>query len=111
MLQSDFNIMEADNGRKALEIMREPENRIALVLLDIVMPVMNGYDVLEEARNDPDLRQMPIVVLTGAETSENEIMALEYGATDYLKKPYNPSIMKIKIANIIKQSEMLKKQA
>lgn len=111
MLQGDFNILEADNGRKALELMRRKDKDVALVLLDIVMPVMNGYDVLEEARNDPDLLAMPIVVLTGAETSENEIMALEYGATDFLKKPYNPDIMRIKVANIIRQNERLKKQA
>ena len=108
MLSKEYRIEEAANGREAINLLHTSSPHADLVLLDIVMPVMNGYDFLEETRNDPAFQTMPILVLTGSETYENEIMALEYGANDYLKKPYNPLILNLKVANLLKMYSLTK---
>ncbi len=106
ILAKKYRIEEADNGRTAVEMLRNPENKVDIVLLDIVMPVMNGYEVLEEVRSFKSISTLPIIVLTSSETYENEIMALECGANDYLKKPYNPTIMNLKISNLLQMKDL-----
>ena len=73
MSRCKFNAVEAENGRIALEEMRKPENNIDLVLLDLEIPEMNGYEVLAEIKNDPKLREIPVVVLITTSTSNDEL--------------------------------------
>lgn len=66
-----FNTVEAENGRIALDEMRKPENDFDLVLLDLMMPEMNGYDVLEAMKNDPKLSEIPVVVMSATDSQES----------------------------------------
>ena len=77
-------VVEAKNGADAIEYIRS-RNDIDLILLDIIMPVMNGLEMLKVVRADENIEQMPIIILTTDETKKTE--ALELGANDFLMKP------------------------
>ena len=82
----------AQNGREALEILRQ--RRVDLVLLDIEMPEMNGYQVLEALAADPRLRDVPVVMMSSVEEVDSVARCIEMGAEDYLFKPVNPVLLK-----------------
>lgn len=76
-----------DNGEKAIEYMKKGENLPLLILLDVKMPMKNGFEVLEELKSDKKLKKIPVVMLTTTSTSEDISRALELGANDYIVKP------------------------
>ena len=82
-----FNTVEAENGRIALDEMRKPENDFDLVLLDLMMPEMNGYEVLAEMKDDPKLSEIPVVVMSATDSQDSVSQCLQLGALDYLVKP------------------------
>ena len=77
-------VIEAKNGSDAIDVLKSRDD-IDLILLDIIMPVMNGIEVLKVVRADESLRQLPIIVLTTDETKKSE--ALDHGANGFLTKP------------------------
>ncbi len=90
--------VEADNGRSALERLRdEDQPDIDVVLLDILMPEMDGYETLAEIKADPALRSVPVIVISGVEELESAVRCIEMGAADYLTKPFNPAILGARI--------------
>ena len=88
VLEGSFELLYAADGEEALEIMRENSERLALVLLDLLMPRMDGREVLSAMRDDPTLVTIPVIVLTADQNAEVE--CLEIGAMDFLPKPYPP---------------------
>lgn len=82
-----FNTVEAENGRIALEEMRKLTNDFDLVLLDLMMPEMNGYEVLAAMKDDPKLREIPVVVMSATDSQDSVSQCLQLGALDYLVKP------------------------
>src|ERR1700758_5872808 len=95
------NIVTAENGREALEKMRK--RPVDLVLLDIMMPELDGYGVLEELRTDPALRDVPVVMISAIEDINSVVRCIELGATDYLTKPFNPVLLKARVDSCIEQ--------
>ena len=91
-------VIEAKNGADAIGELKGRDD-IDLVLLDIIMPIMNGIEVLKVVRADDNLRQLPIIVLTTDETKKSE--ALEFGANGFLMKPIRNSDLMTKIATVI----------
>src|SRR6516164_5307841 len=91
------NIVTAENGREALEKMRQ--GPVDLVLLDIMMPELDGYGVLEELRTDTALRDIPVVMISAIEDINSVVRCIELGATDYLTKPFNPVLLKARVDN------------
>ena len=88
-------ITQVENGRAALEILRcEPFD---LLLLDIEMPVMDGFSVLEEMKADVDLQDLPVIVTSSVEGLNNIVRCIGLGAEDYLPKPLNPVLLKARI--------------
>lgn len=102
ILADTYEVLEAENGQKALEIAEAEAQNIVAVLLDIVMPIMNGYEFLKERNKNKTIASVPVIVLSQAENREAEIKALECGASDFLKKPYEPIIIKRRIENLVK---------
>ena len=86
ILESDYEIIYAENGEDALAQMRANKDMISLVLLDILMPVMSGLEALKAAKADPELAHIPIIVTTAERDAEVE--SLKLGATDFIPKPY-----------------------
>ncbi len=91
-------VIEASNGSDAIGILKSRDD-IDLILLDIVMPVMNGIEMLKVVRADENLKQLPIIVLTTDETKKGE--ALEFGANGFLMKPIRADELKAKINTVI----------
>jgi class 3 adenylate cyclase len=90
------DVTTASNGREALERMRE--QKFDLVLLDIMMPEMDGYQVLEEMKVDTELRDIPVIIVSAVEELDSVVRCIELGAADYLTKPFNPTLLKARIA-------------
>lgn len=97
VLKDEYDIRVASNGLEALQMVKEqmPD----LILLDIIMPEMDGYAVCAELQGNPKTRDIPILFLTALEGDQNEAYGLELGAMDYIRKPFNVPIVKTKIRN------------
>ena len=87
--QQGFDVLEASNGRSALELLRE--ERPHVVVLDLMMPGMNGYEVLDAIRGDEELRETPILVLTAKSLQADRERTAQMGASAFLTKPFLPS--------------------
>ncbi|UCD68911.1 MAG: response regulator [Betaproteobacteria bacterium] len=88
-------VTQADNGKAALEMLRR--EAFDLLLLDIEMPVMDGFGVLEQMKTDADLQDLPVIVTSSVEGVENIVRCIGLGAEDYLPKPLNPVLLKARI--------------
>ncbi len=97
VLRDEYDLRVANNGLEALAMVREqmPD----LILLDIVMPEMDGYAVCAELQGNPNTRDIPILFLTALEGDKNEAYGIELGAMDYIRKPFNVPVVKAKIRN------------
>ncbi len=97
VLKDEYDLRLASNGLEALEMVKEqmPD----LILLDIIMPEMDGYAVCAELQADPNTRDIPILFLTALEGDKNEAYGIELGAMDYIRKPFNVPVVKAKIRN------------
>jgi class 3 adenylate cyclase len=93
--QQGHSIATAENGREALEMLRR--SPYDLLLLDIEMPEMDGFQVLEVVLNDPDLRHIPVIVTSALEGMESVVRCIELGAEDYLPKPLNPILLRARV--------------
>ena len=111
LLKDDYRIKIAKNGKKALEVVRD-SNEIDLILLDVVMPEMDGYSVCKELKNDPKTSHIPVVFITSNDMAQDEEYGLRLGAIDYIKKPFHPTIVKMRVQNHVNtklKSDMLEK--
>lgn len=97
LLQDDYDLSVAMNGVDALRAVEKvaPD----LILLDVMMPGMSGYEVCKQLKADPKTREIPVVFLTALAEASNEKTGLELGAVDYVVKPFNPSLVEARIAN------------
>jgi class 3 adenylate cyclase len=93
--QQGHRVAFAENGRQALEMLHQ--NEFDLMLLDIQMPEMDGYQVLEKVASDLDLRDIPVIVTSALEELDSVVRCIEMGAEDYLIKPVNPVLLRARI--------------
>ncbi|MDR2965132.1 MAG: response regulator [Treponema sp.] len=110
LLESDYLIYKADNGLSAIKIANKlmPD----LILLDIIMPGMTGYEVLEELKKSKKTKNIPVVILTGLDSTEEEEKGLALSAADFIVKPFKPKILKLRVSNqiqIVNQIHEIKK--
>ena len=91
-----YSAESAATGREALRMIRKKE--YDLVLLDIMMPEMNGYQVLERIKEDPLTRSLPVIVISALDDIDSVVKCIELGAEDYLPKPFNPMMLKARIS-------------
>lgn len=97
--RQNYMVIEAASGERCLEIMRSAEPD--LVLLDLVMPDMNGYEVLQVIRGDEALRRIPVVVVSGMQDEEGAVRCIDAGASDYLLKPVNGTLLRARISALL----------
>jgi CheY-like chemotaxis protein len=91
-------VTTAEHGRQALALLRsEQAGLFDVILLDILMPEMDGYQVLEQVKGDSDLRHIPVIMISAVEEMESVIRCIEMGATDYLPKPFNPALLQARL--------------
>lgn len=105
ILEDNYEVLEAENGQVALDVLKQYGERISLILLDIVMPVMDGYTFLSIIKADPAYSSIPVIVTTQNDAEEDEVAALSHGAADFVAKPYRPQIILHRVASIINLRE------
>ncbi len=106
VLRSDYDILEACNGKQALEILSRKRAQISLIMLDLMMPVMDGYEFLEMYRKRKEYSYLPVVVCTTEDDPEREQKSLELGAWDFVLKNSSPGIMRLRAGNAIEKSKV-----
>jgi len=104
LLRQGHLIAMAENGQEALEQLRSQP--FDLVLLDIMMPVMNGYQLLESLKTDPDLRHIPVIMISALDDLDSVVRCIELGAEDYLFKPFNPTLLKARIGASLEKKRL-----
>jgi adenylate cyclase len=93
--RQNYKTVMADNGQRALDLLHEQP--FDLVLLDIMMPKMNGYEVLETVKADEQLKNTPIIMISAVDDLDSVVKCIEMGAEDYLFKPFNPVLLRARI--------------
>ena len=105
ILSTQYHVLEAENGQQALDVLQAHGDDVALILLDVMMPIMDGYTFLDRIRADSVLSRIPVIVTTQSDSEEDELIALSHGATDYVPKPYRPRVILHRAASLIKLRE------
>ena len=104
IVKRDYEVLYAENGVQALRIIEENASRLSLILLDILMPEMNGFELLEILQSDEALRRIPVIVLTSEKNAE--VKSLRLGAADFITKPYDlPEVILARIQRSIALAE------
>lgn len=111
ILAEDYDVIEAENGQEALVRLDQYGESISLILLDIMMPVMDGYTFLSVVKENPAFSSIPVIVTTQSDGDDNEVTALSHGATDFVSKPYNPKVILHRVASLINLVSMQKTAA
>ncbi|MBL7091403.1 two-component system response regulator [Acidovorax sp.] len=98
LLRTDYKVKLAPSGERALQIVAG-DSKPDLILLDIMMPDMDGYEVLRRLQFNPDTEDIPVIFLTAMSAADDESVGLELGAVDYITKPINPAIVMARVRN------------
>ena len=99
ILKDNYDTVCAENGMKAISLLLSGTVRPSIVLLDIMMPEMDGYEVLEMMKKNVITEHIPVIFITAADAESNERKGLSLGAVDYISKPFNPEIVKARVAS------------
>lgn len=102
ILEEDFRILEAENGAEAVELLGQYETGISLVLLDINMPVMDGFEVLKIMNQDQLIEDIPVIMISSEDSGETVRRAYELGVSDYINRPYDAKVVYQRVYNTIK---------
>ena len=104
LLSRDYEVHYAENGRQALDILQKREHIYSLLLLDLLMPVMNGFETLERIKSDDRLRSIPVMVMTSEKDAE--VKSIKMGAADFIAKPFDlPEVILARCGRIIELQE------
>ena len=102
ILGSDYRILEAENGQECLDKLKEYAGEIALVLLDINMPVMDGFEVLRTMNSNLSIEDVPVIMISSEDSEEAIRKAYELGASDYVNRPFDAKVVYRRVSNTIK---------
>ena len=105
LIRDGCEVMLAETGRQALRMLRRFD--FDLVLLDSMMPEMDGYEVLTALKEDPRLRRLPVIMVTAVDEIESVVRCIELGADDYLLKPFNPTLLRARINALLERKQLL----
>ena len=101
LFEDDFEVLEAENGRVALEIIRRSADELAVVLLDLMMPVMDGFEVLQQLNQDGTTQTVPVIMITGESDDEKTLTGYQLGVADLINKPFNSDIVYRRVNNVV----------
>lgn len=100
LTKNDYKTLEAGDGEEAIEVFEENKNKISLILLDVMMPKLDGWSVLRKIRNES---QIPVIMLTARGEEQDELFGFELGVDEYISKPFSPKILVARIEAILKR--------
>ena len=101
-----YNLLKATNGNQALEVMRENASIIDVILLDIVMPGMDGYEVLQVMSGDEALKFLPVIVITAESDVKSELKAFQLGAVDFIVRPFNSRLVLQRVSSVLHKRQL-----
>ena len=104
----DYEVLEAEDGEKALEVFSENENKIKLILLDVMMPKLDGWSVLRQIRQTS---KVPIVMLTARAEEQDELFGFELGVDEYITKPFSPKLLVARIKALLNRTGSTKSES
>lgn len=105
LAKENYSILEAEDGEEALKIFQENINEIHLILLDVMMPKLDGWSVLRQIRQTS---QVPIIMLTARGEEQDELFGFELGVDEYISKPFSPKILVARVEAILKRTNQIK---
>lgn len=101
IFHDNYEILEAANGFEAIKVLEKEQDELAVVLLDIIMPGMDGFGVLEHMKKSQMLGKIPVVIVTDDSSEETSVKTFEYNVADMVIKPFEPRIIRRRVQNII----------
>ena len=101
LVQKEFCVLEAEDGEKALEVYQENQKEIGLILLDVMMPKLDGWSVLRQIRQES---KVPIIMLTARGEEQDELFGFELGVDEYISKPFSPKILVARVEAILNRT-------
>jgi diguanylate cyclase (GGDEF)-like protein len=107
VISDEYNILDASNGKEALDILAENVGKVSVIVLDLIMPVMDGFQFMDEFKTHQEYANIPVIVATSNEDWRSEQKCLEAGVWDFVMKPYNPLLLRFRIKNAIEKSRMI----
>lgn len=99
MLENQYEVLEAENGRQALDIIETSMDELVVILLDLTMPVLDGFGVLEALHGKSVMERVPILVISGETSVESEKKCLDYGVADFVHKPFDEALVMCRVRN------------
>ena len=107
LVAKGYSILEAEDGEKGLEVYEENKNKISLILLDVMMPKLDGWSVLRQIRQES---KVPIIMLTARGEEQDELFGFELGVDEYISKPFSPKILVARVEAILKRTNQNEKE-
>lgn len=101
ILETNYSVEKAKNGREALNLIEASPASFSLIMLDLIMPVMDGFDVLERLKKLDLLKRIPIIIITSDNSVESERKCFDYGVCDFIKKPFDDALVLLRVNNAI----------
>ena len=102
LIKEGYSVLEAEDGEKALEIFEQNEEKIDLILLDVMMPKLDGWSVLRQIRQKS---KVPVIMLTARAEEQDELFGFELGVDEYVTKPFSPKLLMARIKAILNRTE------
>ena len=97
----EYNVLTAENGLRTVDLIESNQNELALVLLDLFMPIMDGFAVLDYMKEKGFLKRIPVVVITGDDSVQSEKRCYSYGIVEFIRKPFDATLINMRISNVI----------
>ena len=107
IFSKDYNVLIAEDGEEAEKIVCTKP--VDIVVTDLMMPRVDGLELTQFIKKNPDLNYLPVILLTAKTAIESRLQAMEYGADDYVTKPFEPEFLRARVHNILAQREQLEK--
>ena len=101
LTQKGYNTLEASDGEEALKVFEENQNKIGIILLDVMMPKLDGWSVLRQIRQTS---KIPIIMLTARGEEQDELFGFELGVDEYISKPFSPKILVARVEAVLKRT-------
>ena len=111
ILQDKYNILEADNGLTAKRVIKDRSGEISLILLDLVMPLMDGFTLLKQLGASGQYRNIPVILVTSEAYEENILEGIKMGVRDVIAKPFQPDLVLRRVDNLILVAETVSQDA
>ena len=106
LVKLGYGVVQARDGVEALEQLGQPDSGIDLVLLDVMMPRLDGFEVLDRHRADPSIRHIPVIMISALDDMASVVRCIEAGAEDYLPKPFDPVLLKARVAACMEKKRL-----